>query len=337
MRRLFYASLFFCVVTPVLATPLKQLQDEFKRQDFTQAAADGSKLLASQPDNVEARFLTALSFQHMQQMDKARLHYLQLITSHPELPEPKNNLALIYMKQGKYDEAIDLLVDSLNTHPAYATAWQNLKLLYQGLASEAYRKALSKENNPRSVMDKIQLTALSQLHDWKGPPTSPATETIKLAEAKSSRLAESGEQKKPPTTKTIPVVVARAQTNTRDITEPDPRPRPSVIQSLKDWASAWSEKRFDRYIQAYQADYNDGKKSHDDWVAFRRSRIVKPGRIKVELSQIDVVSLSGNHAVVDFNQKFTSASYRDKVRKRIHLTRFGENWKITKEKTLAVL
>ena len=191
--------------------------------------------------------------------------------------------------------------------------------MYQGLASEAYRKALSKEKNPRSVMDKIQLSALSRLHDVR---TLPAVMTAKQADTPITLAATTTELTK----KADTPLQKPAKTDADDLIKP-----------LQEWASAWSEKDFERYINAYSKNYKGRKGSHQAWVKYRRSRIVKPGAIQVKLSNFQIKSQSQSRAIIDFHQSFKSSAYADKVSKRIYLNNINGSWKITRESTIAVL
>ncbi len=311
----FAVSILILFLSPsVLSNSIGQLQTDLEHKQYSKAVKTGQQLLDQQPDNILVKFLTAVAFQHNNQIDSAKQYYHQIINSHPELPEPRNNLAMILMNQGHYDQAIELLITSMKTHPAYATAWQNLNLLYRGLASEAYRKALSKEKNPHSVMDKVQLSALTTLYDVRESPVIP-----------------------PQPVKNIPL------TGSVSIVEKKPAPEPEIakktdpVKSLQDWATAWSQKDFEKYIDAYTYNFKGGKSSHQQWLDYRRSRILRQGSISVKLSNFQIKSRGQSKVVIDFQQNFKSPTYRDKVIKRVHLTKTGNNWKITREITIAVL
>ncbi len=324
---------------PAFSNSTSQLQQALDDRHYDQAATLGLALLRQQPKNVQARFLTALAFQLAGQQKIAARQYQELITLAPKLPEPRNNLAMIYMSEGKYDQAIDLLVTSLNTHPAYATAWKNLKKLYQGLASEAYRKALSKEKNPRSVMNKIHLSALTRLY-------STPTQKAPAINAASAELPRPVLPKPAPQ----PVVVPKPAAQPRHITHrPANSPKTQTtkalpttsittpIDAIRQWAQAWSNQDFPRYLAAYRDGYKDHQSSHRAWVAYRRARILKPGFIHVVVDRFKTRSTSATRAIIDFRQRFSSPNYKDQVIKRLYLSKIDGHWKITREKTLSVL
>ena len=145
------------------ATSVAQLQELITQKRFVDAAATGEQLLGQNPLQPQARFLTAYAHQMSSQTDRAVSLYQGLIEDHPQLPAPRNNLAMIYLAQGDYDRAGQLLVDALNTHSSYATAYDNLSQVYKGIASEAYRRAVSESSEPAKYNHKIELTAITTL------------------------------------------------------------------------------------------------------------------------------------------------------------------------------
>lgn len=327
MRRFLISLLFLSLPTVSSGNSIQQLQNELQQKKYSHAATTGLSLLRQNPDDVQVIFLTALAFQNNKQLEQASRYYREIVKKQPGLPEPLNNLAMIQLQQGNHDQAVDLLIASLQTHPAYATAWQNLSSLYRGLASEAYRKALSEEKDTSQVMDKIQLVALTDLHS---PPAEMPTKT---------KSVDSGIQVAS-TQNTTPVTV--------NVTQQEPIPAPKVslpepvtdtelMQVIRDWATAWSGKDFDTYINAYAGNYRGRQGSHAAWIKHRRSRIVRPGNISVKVDKIRVKSRSNTRAIVDFQQAFKSATYRDKVVKRIVLSKINGRWLITRETTLSVL
>ncbi len=304
-----------------MATSTQQIEDELALKKYASAATIGLALLREQPDNIKARFLTALALQYNNQTVLAKKLYQQIIQSNPDLPEPRNNLAMIYLQQGKHDEAVDLLITSLKTHPAYATAWSNLSNLYQGLASEAYRRALSEEKDTRSVVHNIKLTALTSLHSWQ-----------EAAPVNNTAAQSPGQVARPKQAITSASTAAPSKPATTQNLSDD-----ALIDIVKDWASAWSRKDLNAYLGAYTPGFKGRKASPQQWRQFRQDRITRPGKISVKLSNILVKSRTANQVIIDFHQAYRSANYQDKVVKRLYLTKTGENWKISRENTLAVL
>ena len=327
----------------VQSNSIGQLETELNQGHYSKASATGLSLLEQQPDNTRLQFLTAVALQNNNQLDNALQLYQKIIHTYPELPEPRNNLALIYQQQGEHEQAIETLIGSLKTHPAYATAWQNLNKIYQGLAGEAYRKALGKDDRPRSAINNIQLAALTTLYD---PPVQPAviTATTELASAPPEPVASTPQIASSPAAPVVvtspAVILAVAATPVAapptTIEQPEDTHQ-QLIYTLQKWADVWSQKDFDSYVDTYIADYQADKSSHQAWLEYRRPRILNPQSIIVKLSKFKVKSVSRKQAVVDFHQNFQSPDYSDKVIKRIHLTKTGKGWKISRELTIAVL
>ena len=301
MQRLL--ALLFCGLiagNAYAASALEQLQKLISEQQYRQAARHGEQMLRDLPRHNKTRFLTAYAYQMSQQTAEAKALYQALIADRPELPEPRNNLAMIYLAEGDYDRAQQLLVDAIKTHPSYATAYQNLSDIYKGLASEAYRRAISESSEPSPNSFQIELSAITDL------------DSIELGLAESTDQAE-------------PTLVNFANQETL------------LIEQVKAWALAWSGKDFAAYIASYAPQYRAKFASRELWLAQRRERILRPDPIQVEVSNIQIRWRSENRAIIDFRQAFDSTSYSDRVVKRLAFSRVGTQWKITEERVLSVL
>jgi tetratricopeptide (TPR) repeat protein len=286
--------------TALAATSVAQLQQLITQKRFVDAARDGEQLLKQNPLQPQVRFLTAYAYQMSSQTDRAISLYKGLIKDNPQLPEPRNNLAMIYLAQGDYDRATQLLVEALNTHASYAIAYDNLSLVYKAIASEAYRRAVSESSEPAKYTHKIELTAITGLQATVQnlvPDTGPEQPTL--------------------------VNLANRET--------------LLIERVKSWAQAWSNQDFVAYTDVYSADYRAKFESHAQWVEQRRKRIMRPGTIKVEISNILIRWRGKNRAIIDFKQAFDSANYSDRVVKRLDFSWIGSQWKITEERVLSVL
>jgi tetratricopeptide (TPR) repeat protein len=283
------------------ATSVKQVQQLLEQQNYVDAANAGEQLLQQSPEHARTRFLTAYAYQMSAQTDKAVMLYQDLIKDNPDLPEPRNNLAMIYLAQGDYDRASQLLVEALNTSPSYATAYDNLSQIYKGIASEAYRRAVSESGEPAKYTHKIELTALTNL---EAADQEPIVEEI------------------PDDQKTL-INFANQET--------------LLIEQVKGWATAWSGKDFSAYTAFYAPEYRARFESHDQWIEYRRKRIARPGAIKVEVSDIQIKWRSENRAIIDFKQAYDSTRYSDRVVKRLGFSRVDSQWKITEEQVLSVL
>jgi len=298
-----FLLIFLCLLASAAASAagsIQQLLQQLEQQKYVDAANTGELLLQQNPQHARARFLTAYAYQMNAQPEKAEMLYQDLIRDNPDLPEPRNNLAMIYLAQGDYDRASQLLVEALNTNPSYATAYDNLSQIYKGIASEAYRRAVSESSEPAKYTHNIKLTALTNLESMD---EEPVTDKI-------------------PDNQTL-VNFANQET--------------LLIEQVKDWAATWSEKDFAAYTDFYTTAYLADFESHDQWVEYRRKRIARPGKIKVEVSNIQIKWRSENRAIIEFKQAYESVRYSDRVLKRLTFSRVGSQWKITEERVLSVL
>ena len=300
MQRFILFLLFLLLSNPVFAaTTLRQLHAMVEQSRFAEAKVAAEQMLLQNPEHEQVLFLGAFAYQQSAQPDEAARLYRRVIEINPALPEPRNNLAMIYLDQGDYDRASELLIEAINTHPSYATAYENLSRIYKGIASEAYRRALSESSEPAQYAHDIKLLAINSLSS----PEKPL-----LEQAKSEATV---------------VNLANLET--------------LLIQQVKGWAKAWSAKEVDVYVDFYSQQHHPGYNSHSAWIEYRRQRIQRPGKISVDISDIQFRYQSDNGAIVDFKQDYSSARYRDSVIKRLSFTRDGNAWKISDERVLSVL
>jgi tetratricopeptide (TPR) repeat protein len=322
MRR--YLILFLCLLFPgamFAADANPQLQLLIEQNQFAQAAQSGEKLLLQNPQDTQARFLTAYAYQMNGKTDQAILLYEAVIRDNPALPEPRNNLAMIYLDRGDYDRASQLLVEAINTHSSYATAYANLSLVYKGIASEAYRRAVSESSEPSDYNHEIKLTAITSLDSVAADPL-PITQAALQSKPAAAPVAR---QSVAEPTDSTPTLVNTANLNTL------------LIESVRNWAEAWSGKQFDAYTAAYLPGYRDRFDTHEKWLQHRRGRIMRPGEIKVVVSDFNIRQRGDTRASVDFIQAFSSPGYSDRVVKRLYFDRVGSQWKIAEEKVISVL
>ena len=294
--------LFYCLFAAALtnAASPEALENLIAEGRFAAAARDGQALLERQPKQLRVRFLTAYALQMSDQPEPAIALYEALISDYPDLPEPRNNLAMIHLAAGDYDRASRLLVDAINTHPSYATAYDNLSRIYKAIASEAYRRAVSESKEPAKYTHDIELVAIDRL-----------------------TAIEQGLIEESANTESSAINTANLET--------------LLIERVQNWAGAWSGKDFATYVGFYSPQHRARFESHDAWRTYRRERILRPGEIRVEVSDIKIRWVSENTAIIDFRQAFDSPTYSDRVVKRLAFSRFGTTWKITDERVLSVL
>ena len=110
---------------------------------------------------------------------------------------------------------------------------------------------------------------------------------------------------------------------------------PAVLDRVETWAQAWAAQRVEDYLACYAADFVPPRgMSRSDWSALRRTRIERPRRIEVRISEIETELVSEGRARVSFRQAYVSDNYRDTTRKALELTLENGEWKILSERAV---
>lgn len=303
-----WTVIIFCLLLNVIqhaAASYPELQQLLEQKKYAEAIEHGESLMSEHPDHAHAAFMTAYAYQQAGQQQKAIDLYQKLIAEHPELPEPRNNLAMIYLSRGDYDRASQLLVQAINTHSTYATAYDNLSRIYKGIASEAYRRAVNESNEPSRYSHDIELAAITRLESAGPIPADPIPAEVET------------EQESPAITTTSLETL--------------------LVDQVKGWAEAWSGKDFDSYTGYYDPEFRGDLPSHRAWIDYRRKRVLRPGAIRVEVSNVKIDRRGDNRVLLDFEQAFESPTYSDRVLKRLVFGKRDSEWKITEEWVLSVL
>jgi tetratricopeptide (TPR) repeat protein len=316
-----------CLLVSGMAFAADSMQQLIVQKQFAKAVQAGEQILRQTPNHANTRFLTAYAHQMTGETDKAIKMYQALIRDKPELPEPRNNLAMIFLEKGDYDQASQLLVSAINTNISYSIAYANLSQVYKGIASESYRRAVSQSDEPAKYTHDIELTAITWL-DNLDTATETQIASLPITEATSTDPLE----KKPAANKTT-VAVSKPTPTLVNVANQDTL----LIERVRNWAKAWSNKDFTSYTASYATGYQDKFPTHAQWVNHRRGRILRPGNIKVEVTDFTVKQRDADRATVDFTQTFSSPRYSDRVVKRLDFNRVGSQWKIASERVLSVL
>lgn len=121
------------------------------------------------------------------------------------------------------------------------------------------------------------------------------------------------------------------------VTEKKAQPAvPTLQQTLNGWATAWSAKDYPRYIDYYSKNFKpEGDRPLAQWMDERRTRLGKPGDIKVDIADLKIEQGDADHAVTGFRQTYTSQDYQDIVTKRLDWIREDGHWKITREQVVS--
>jgi colicin import membrane protein len=153
-------------------------------------------------------------------------------------------------------------------------------------------------------------------------------EAAKLASAQAAAKLEAA---KAEAAKTKAATLAKAEAAKSAKAKSDDGDRDAVVKQVHGWAKAWTAQNVDSYLGYYSNEFAPPKGlSRKAWAEERRSRIEGKGRIKVEVSDPEVV-LNGNTAKVTFRQTYVSDRLNAKSRKTLILVNNGGKWQIKQE------
>jgi hypothetical protein len=107
-----------------------------------------------------------------------------------------------------------------------------------------------------------------------------------------------------------------------------------VLAAVHAWSAAWARKDVAGYLDAYAPGFRaPGGMSRAEWMAFRRGRIDKPGRISVRVVSPKATFTGPTRASVVFRQIYESDSFSDTTRKVLVMQRLDGKWKILEEES----
>lgn len=353
---------------PAHADALSDAQALLKQGQLQPALERVDQFLATKPKDAQGRFLKGLVLTELNRPADAIGVFTKLTEDYPELPEPFNNLAVIYAQQKQYDKAKVALEMAIRTHPSYATAHENLGDIYARLASQAYDKALQLDSNNATAQNKLammrDLMSLSGRAGARPPATAVAAAvpapTVAAPAPATTAAPPAAKPTTPPIAAALPAPVTvptpaptakpaapaaapAAPPATAPTTAPTTKPAESkpapeaaatagVSKAVEQWAAAWSGKDVKSYLGNYATDFQPPNgASRSAWEQERTQRITKPGKIEVDIENLDV-SVDGDKATAKFRQHYRSANLSTSSNKTLVLARHGGKWQIQQER-----
>lgn len=344
------------LTAPARADNLAEAQALLKQGQLQAALERAEQILATKPKDAQARFLKGLVLTELNRPADAIGVFTKLTEDYPELPEPFNNLAVIYAQQKQYDKAKVALEMAIRTHPSYATAHENLGDIYARLASQAYDKALQLDSTNATAQNKLAM--MRDLMSLSGRPVSrPPTTTVAAATPAPAAAASAAPAPAPAAPAAKPAAPASSVPAPVAVPAPTPAAKPAapapvatsnpapaakpavepdgsadVAKAVERWASAWSNKDVKGYLSQYAAGFQTpGGASRAAWEQERTQRITKPGKIDVDIADLDV-SVDGDKATAKFRQHYRSANLNTSSNKTLVLVRNGGKWQIQQER-----
>lgn len=139
----------------------------------------------------------------------------------------------------------------------------------------------------------------------------------------------------PDTFSTEPVLRGGAATSSSNTNALPASDKQAVLDRVESWRAAWSAKDPDAYLENYSPNFEPATGvSRSTWESQRRTRVVRPRSIQIQVLDPKVSSNDANSAVVEFVQIYESNTYSDQVRKKLVMERVGSQWLIVQESVI---
>lgn len=118
----------------------------------------------------------------------------------------------------------------------------------------------------------------------------------------------------------------------------NPQAAQTILQErVTAWAAAWSTKSFSLYAGFYAPSFEpaDGL-SRSSWAKQREQRLATPKRIQVEVRNLKLKEAGNDMLLAEFEQHYSSDSYRDVTLKELKWVKVGGQWLIERETARSV-
>jgi hypothetical protein len=115
-------------------------------------------------------------------------------------------------------------------------------------------------------------------------------------------------------------------------------PLAPVIEAVNVWVESWQTGDIEAYLSSYVSDFKPRRDiKHSIWEQQRRKRFSSVAEISIELQTEEINPLNDKFVEIVFLQDYRSRNYRDRVRKRLLLSRQRGRWLIAREEQLTSL
>lgn len=234
---------------------------------------------------------------------QAETYFEELKTQYPAQITYLNNLAVVQMALGKTEKALTNLKAAMISDKYFSVTQKNISDIYAYMASQAYSKALEKQQN-------IPLPNLTSISDIKV-----------VLEAKDIAVEEEN------TTKEL---------SQADV---DKQLKELIEAKVTAWAQSWMKGDSKAYISSYSKSFKPSDNlSYQDWLAQRRYRLRHSKQVEVSYNQLNVFfNIDKTTAVMEFVQNYKAGTYQDKVRKQLYWQLEDDNWSISREQVIEKL
>lgn len=108
-----------------------------------------------------------------------------------------------------------------------------------------------------------------------------------------------------------------------------------IAQTLQAWSSAWIRQDIEAYLAFYAKTFSaPDNESRGKWEQTRRTRVLRPKKIEIRLSALQVRIASPEKATAIFRQDYRSSLYSDQVIKELTFVKENGIWRIGRERVV---
>lgn len=253
--------------------------------------------------NQDEQLKHGLSLIQDKKYQQAETYFEDLKTHYPTQVTYLNNLAVVQMALGKTEEALTNLKAAMVSDKYFSVTQKNISDIYAYMASQAYSKALEKQQD-------IPLPNLTSIADIKV-----------VLEPKDIAIEEEN------------------STENLSQVEIDKQLKELIEAKVTSWAQSWMKGDSKAYISNYSKSFKPAdNSSYHDWLAQRRYRLRHSKQVEVSYNQLNVFfNLDKTTAVMEFVQNYKAGTYQDKVRKQLYWQLEEDNWLISREQVIEKL
>jgi ketosteroid isomerase-like protein len=168
------------------------------------------------------------------------------------------------------------------------------------------------------------------------PEVSYLTSLVSLSQARLNAMGAAAPQvaaRAAPTAPALaaPVAAAPIAAQPAKAAAAKPTAATAIGAALQSWATAWANKDVPGYYSHYTNSYQGALRSHAAWQKQRADYIKSKKTISLDISDVQVTTVSETKAQATFKQNYTSDSYSDKTSKTLVFAKVGDAWLIEKE------
>jgi tetratricopeptide (TPR) repeat protein len=252
--------------------------------------------------NQDEQLKLGLSLIQEKKYQQAETYFEKLKNEYPGQITYLNNLAVAQMAQGKAESALDNLKTATISDKYYSVMQKNISDIYAYMASQAYSKALEKQQTP-------SLPTLASISD------------VKLLVVPLSDVEEQAE---------LPAV---AEVDT------DKQLQETIESNVVVWANAWMKGDSNVYVATYSKHFKPANNlSYKDWLAQRRYRLRHSKQVEISYNQLNIFfNVEKTTAIMEFVQHYKAGKYQDKVRKQLYWQLENDSWLIAREQVIEKL